>query len=111
MKTLLPAALAATALNAMTTADVLAGGKTEKSTPTPIATQPQFVTAHQPTNASLEKALAPDSQASKWSWIPVQRSTAGAPQTRIVAIPIPAPGAAALIGLSGLIFSRRRNGA
>lgn len=111
MKTLLVAASSAAALNTVALADVLANSQNPKTLPTIAAPALHAVTGNQPTGASLEKAIAPSSQTSKWTWIPSQRTNDGAPQTQIVAIPVPAPGAAALIGLSGLIFSRRRNGA
>lgn len=113
MKTLFAAAaLSIAAINAVTLAEVVKSGQNLKnsilSTSAPAA---HAVTAIEPTSHSLEKAITPGQQTSKWTWIPSQRTNDGAPQTQIVAIPVPAPGAAALIGLSGLIISRRRNGA
>lgn len=111
MKTLLVAASLAAALNSIALAEVLASGHTQKAIQHIAAPAPHVVTGNQPTSPVIEKAITPTSQASKWTWIPAQRNNDGAPQTQIVAIPVPAPGAAALIGLSGLIISRRRNGA
>lgn len=108
MKTLLVAASSAAALNAVTLADVVASRQTQKLPQAIVAAEP-VVTGNQPTTQMLEKSLSPAaSQANKWSWIPAQRNQDGTPQTQIVAIPVPSPGAAALIGLSGLIFTRRR---
>ena len=45
----------------------------------------------------------------RWTWIPVQAPTESPRTAALVAIPVPTPGAAALIGLAGLIVSRRRN--
>jgi hypothetical protein len=44
----------------------------------------------------------------RWTWIPVQAPTESPRTAALVAIPVPAPGAAALIGLAGLIVSHRR---
>jgi hypothetical protein len=108
MKTLLAAALSATALTSVSLAGLVANNQAPKASSNAVAAP--AVTAAEPKGHSLDKALAPSNQASKWTWIPAQRSNDGAPQAQIVAIPVPAPGAAALIGLSGLLVSRRRNG-
>lgn len=111
MRTLLAAAVSALALNCFANADVLAN---ESMKPTAFvqttpAVTPSVSNLHvlHPATHSIEKVLQPASEpVFKWSWIP---SNGAAPQTQVVMIPVPAPGAAALIGLSGLIFMRRRN--
>lgn len=108
MKTRLAVAISALALNCFATADVLASdaGKREpvvKTAPIAAATD-LHVTKAAPT---IEKALAPAVEPTmKWSWIPAAKGNT--PKNEVVMIPVPAPGAAALLGLSGLIFVRRR---
>jgi len=109
MKTFLFVAPLAATLTSIASAEVLAGS--QKAIQNIAAPAPHVVTGSHPTSSVIEKTVAPTAQASKWTWIPAQRNGEGAPQTQIVAIPVPAPGAAALIGLSGLIVARRRHAA
>lgn len=109
MKTRLAVAVSALALNCIATADVLASDAAKlvpavkaNSIVAPTTTK-LHVTKAAP---SIEKVLAPIAEpAMKWSWIPAKGN---ATQTEVVMLPVPAPGAAALLGLSGLIFARRR---
>lgn len=102
MKTLLVAAMAAT-LIPVARAEVLANG--QKSAP--MSEHGVMFTAH-PETPHLQKAIEPSVQPSKWTWIPAKADRERVPQTQIVAIAVPAPGAAALIGAAGLITARRR---
>jgi len=110
MRTLLAAAVSAMALNCFANADVLANQSMKSnafSQATPAVTPPlSNLHGSHPAAQSVEKVLQPASEpVVKWSWIPAKGA---APQTQVVMIPVPAPGAAALLGLSGLIFVRRR---
>lgn len=44
----------------------------------------------------------------KWSWIPAAKRGVGMQTFQFNPVTVPAPGAAALLGLSGLAFMRRR---
>lgn len=104
LKTAAVVAVGAMLLASTVQADVI-GTKVPQANPHATATV--RVTAPETiTPISIESAVRNDQP--KWSWIPAAKRGVGAQAFQFNPVTVPAPGAAALLGLSGLAFMRRR---
>jgi hypothetical protein len=99
-------AVGAMLLASIAQADVVAAPAQKAAVPNALTVRLTETPAH----STITVDTAPRTEQPKWSWVPAAKRGFGTPAFQFNPVTVPAPGAVALVGLSGITFVRRRQG-